>query len=61
MNAMSGGRGLDTGTADVHLHHHYKLSKNSPATATQWSKLGEYCSVAMASNVARRLGCGCRI
>ena len=42
-------------------HHRYKLSKNSPATATQWSKLGEYCSVAMASNVARRLGCGCRI
>lgn len=35
MNAMSGWYGLDTGTADVHLHHRYKLSKNSPATATQ--------------------------
>lgn len=35
MNAMNGWHGLDTGTADVHLHHRYKLSKNSPATATQ--------------------------
>ena len=39
----------------------YRLSRNPPATATQWSKLGVYSSVAMALNAARRLACGCRI
>ena len=45
----------------LHRLNRYKPSKNPQATATQWSKFGVYSSVAIASNAACRLGCGCRI
>ena len=39
----------------------YSPSKNPSATDAQWSKLGVESNVAIASNVARKLVCGCRI
>lgn len=35
MNAMNDWHGLNAGIADMYRRHRYKLSKNSPATATQ--------------------------